>query len=227
MRLLVSYPVRTSFSYGTYGVNAIIGASVVRQNYQGGIQMKAKNSLLITEIAVVSLCLSSCMVTSKEPLSNPDEAKLDEQLLGIWYEEGKSPQEIAYTAFLPLEENRLRVIYISPLGVMQFYGFISKIGDESYLNLRSLQQGYFLSPNDPASYILVHYRINKSKELEISLFSWSFFKEAIKAGLIKGKAEEEEIELTDSTENLAKFVKQNIDQKYLEKKLHVLKKLRR
>lgn len=198
---------------------------------------RSKNSLLFLPVVLLSLCLS-CAVASKNPLGKLEDSKRDERLLGVWYgieQERNDTQEVSYVVFLPLEENRFRVVYIpAEYEVMQFHGFVSRIGDETYLNLVSLQLllGY-TELKDPASYVLVHYRINENGELEISLFSESFFKQAIEAGSIKGELKSEkdtwgtDVELTDNTENLVKFIEQNMKKKYLKKPFIILKKLKK
>ncbi|MDO9575314.1 MAG: hypothetical protein Q7J55_02160 [bacterium] len=198
---------------------------------------RSKNSLLFLPVVLLSLCLS-CAVTSKNPLGKLEDSKRDERLLGGWYgieRERHDTQEVSYVVFLPLRENRFRVVYIpAESEVMQFHGFVSRIGDETYLNLASLQLllGY-IGLIDPDSYVLVHYRINENGELEISLFSESFFKQAIEAGSIKGKLKTEkdlwgtDVELADSTENLIKFIKQNTKKEYLEEPFIILKKLKK
>ena len=194
--------------------------------------MKVISGTSIVAASVIALCLSSCLVTSRNPLGNRDQAKRDERLLGVWYYKVEEPKRIDYVAFLPLEGNRLRMMRISSHDrTLEFHGFVSQIGDQDYLNLVCLQPllGNFRLA-DPASYLFVHYRINKDNELELSLFGESFFKKALKAGAIKGRlildGSADYVELTDSTESLADFVEKNIDQDYLEDPL-VLKKMKK
>ena len=65
------------------------------------------------------------------------------------------------------------------------------------------------------------------------MFNESFFEQAIEAGLIKGELKKEkdvlgtDVRLTDSTENLIKFIEQNMKKEYLNEPFIILKKLKR
>ena len=187
------------------------------------MKARMKRTALSVAMAVALLSLTSCIVTSKNPLSSREEAKMDRRLLGVWYEEGETSGEDAYAMILPFEKNLLKVVYVwydqldavmlPEPNVLVCIAFVSRIGAESYLNLGScIQPGAAVESTD--SYILMHYRIKKHKQLEISFLDTALFAKVVKAGSLEGTVSKEllgGVELTGSTENLAKFVKENAD----------------
>jgi len=135
--------------------------------------MKVMSRVSIAAVTIVALSMSSCLLTSRNSLGSREQAKRDERLLGVWYHQVEEPKGMAYVAFLPLDENRLRMIRVSSdERTLEFHGFVSRIGYQSYLNLVCLQPLYGnFGLADPASYVFLHYKINRDNELELSLFT--------------------------------------------------------
>jgi len=176
--------------------------------------MKKIGILLL--LAVVTISLSSCIL-SENPLGDKADAIVDANLPGIWYAKAKDD---------PSTENYL-VISQGPDGGYSIYGFsqnegltneeyrgyLSNIGNDSYMNLQFVSGGVI-----EKDYIIAQYEINKKGELVISLLSTDFFSKAIKDGVLKGRIPEKGTisTLTDSTENLISFIGKNRKEEYLD-----------
>lgn len=84
----------------------------------------------------LTLVLSACPPTFVHPLSNPQTAKLDSRMVGIW-DAGSSTVTVAANG------NNIDIMIVEDkgdakgLGVTGFNGFASVVGGRTYLNLRS------------------------------------------------------------------------------------------
>lgn len=175
----------------------------------------------------VTLSLSSCIL-SKNPLGDKATAIIDPNLSGIWYAKDKdNPGTESYIAISQDPDGILDAITFSNSEVITdatYRGYISKIGKDHYMNLQSVKDRAV-----SGDYIPVYYTIKQNGELVISFFDEKFFGKAIKNGSLKGTVKKTEGPiLTDSTENIARFIGKNKKEDYLPKdETFVFKNLRK
>ncbi len=162
---------------------------------------------------------------SKNPLSDPLDSKPDARLAGVWRLRGEKEGEVSYYHVGPLGEGL-------PAGVMcvvavthakdgqlkppgQLLIFPTTLGSNTYLNLTGGDEQHLKAIKEEGwksveSYLLLRYRI-EGDHLLVQLMDGDAKKAAIQAKKIKGTLEkrdsgERAVLLTDTTENLARFV---------------------
>ncbi len=209
---------------------------VDRKNETGGLPSAKRRVAALALVGLLAL-VGGC-VTSKNPLSDPDDSRLDPALCGVWVRGagkdaemlivGKSTVTGHPRGFMRIHE----VNYYSTSTTYSHSGdtffFSSTIGDSSYINLLRA------SLVDPATKTPIdlnqtrHYERWKShperwfvfRKYQIkddALSVWEMTTDAaaklVDAGKLKGKVTRdkggrvESVSLTDSTEDLARFLK--------------------
>lgn len=175
-------------------------------------------------LLLLAVMLSSCLIKSENPLGDKASSFVDENLMGVWCSKQKS--ETNYLVVLKRDDGYFQFTYFSNSfkdGV-NYLGYVTVLDGERYLNLRELDLGAE-KPGISDDYSLARYTMKKKNELEIIFFNIEFFKEAITGGLIKGATEP--VKITDTTENLVKFVKnQKHADFYLDKEALVFRKIK-
>ncbi len=210
--------------------------------------MKALQRIAVLAIAILTLSLIGC-VPSKQPLSDPAQSKPDENLFGHWLEKdgddtiiwaiGRA-QLMADQKNAPPGLMRAKPAEINKEGWVDrpwsLLFFVSKIRENSYLNL--FEEKYFdglvKDWNDAKipAYGLIKYRVAGDR-LELWL-QCKRLDEVIEKGLVKGEinwgnkiVKFTTAGLTDTTENLARFMQNGGDRLlYGEKPDRVLTRLR-
>jgi len=188
-------------------------------------------------VLISPLALGSGCVVSDNPLSDPEKATPDEELFGVW--KNADDKGIGYSAVGRVDQRKSRGI---PEGMMKFtncridrktsvvtggtgLGFPTVIGESRYLNIvvlnppatEEFQAGKWTwDKNDLKAYWIVKYQI---KNDQLMLFNGDnvAINEAIRAGKIKGEGNGEGSRLTDTTDNLFRFFKQEGHRIYLPK----------
>jgi hypothetical protein len=88
--------------------------------------------------------LAGCPYESLNPLGNPSESKIDENLLGRWKFEDKEKKESGLITILRFNESELLMVLEEEgkkeRGMMR--GFVTDIDGAQFLNLQDMQGGY-------------------------------------------------------------------------------------
>jgi hypothetical protein len=103
-----------------------------------------------------------------------------------------------------------------------YRGFCSEINGQKYLNLKLISPGKEnQAPAADKNYSLVHYKITGGKKLEITLLKEDGFRQALAKKQLKGSLPEkgEDLVLSDSTENLVRFLRTQDQENLLDKPL--------
>jgi hypothetical protein len=184
--------------------------------------MKALRRCSLFALAGVCLLMASC-VDSKEPISDPQKAKVDPALSGVWRITDTNGNVVYYhigRAGGKLPEGFLRTITASHekngalSGPGKLFAFSSEIGKSRFINLpivagenfdklehsgwdAKLAEGYFLAKYEVQGDTLTVWGFDKNAK-----------RQAIEAGKIKGTIEKtkdggERIYFTDTSENIA------------------------
>jgi hypothetical protein len=173
----------------------------------------------------VAACLFASGCDSKNPLSDPQTSKADERLAGVWRDrsdDGDTYYHVGH-AGEKFPASMMRVVGIKhgkgevePPG--EFLIFPTAIGDKTYLNVVvGTDEKLVKSLDDKGRkavdvdiYTLYRYRFDGDK-LVMHGIDGDAKKKAIKDGKIKGTIEDNSVKFTDTTENLARFVKESDD----------------
>jgi hypothetical protein len=170
-------------------------------------------------IAACSLLLTSCF-DSKVPLSDPQKAKPDDALMGVWRFQSEGG-EINYYHFghagdkLPASLMQVVFVQHTPDGNIrsaELLAFPTTLGGKTYLNVAeaSPEQLKLLEEEGWTGevlheYLILQYQIT-GNTLTIKWIDNEMKKKAIVAGKIKGIIENDQGHFTDTSEHLAKLL---------------------
>jgi len=174
-----------------------------------------KSALKFALGAALCLLLTSCIVTSENPLGSPESAQIDQRLLGDWVAQNgdivhfsaKDAHWMVSVTTPKMPDNSAANNKPEPS-----LFFVTTIGDDTYLNMRSLGEG-----SKKASYTLYRYTITSDQTLHMWAMSQDEMAAAVRSGKLKGTVREQgtagkpphtdvDVYLTDSTEHLVKFI---------------------
>ncbi len=156
-------------------------------------------------------------VESRRPLSDPQQATLDNRPVGTWRTiiNGKQYYLHAGTGNIVGKSNWMEVVLVHPGEKPSFYlhhkiGFVSVLGEQSYFNVANLSvlitQLRGSEPEQLAAaverYDILKYNV-KGDTMDVWAANQKFVRAAIEAGKIKGNG----ATIDDSMENLIGFFK--------------------
>ncbi len=166
------------------------------------MKMSLRRPVIPIMMLVVLLALSACPYTSKVPLSSPDEAKIDPELIGTWVftdEQDKIDHEIPFFAF---NEHEYLIVIHDGKETAYFRAFTTDIEGRKFLNYQELN-----SSGVPGDYGFLFYKVENDvlylRTLEDDLIDRQF----------------------DSSEALCEQVRKNIDNEKLYDDFAVFKRL--
>lgn len=155
-------------------------------------------------------------VESRRPLSDPQQAKIDNRPVGTWRAtlDGKQYYLHAGTGNIVGKSDWMELVLVHPGEKPSFYlhhkiGFVSVIGEQNYFNVANLSvlptQIRGSKPEELAAaverYDILKYEVN-GETMNIWAADQKFVQAAIEAGKIKGHG----ATIEDSTENLIRFI---------------------
>ncbi|MCE0484166.1 MAG: hypothetical protein LV479_08015 [Methylacidiphilales bacterium] len=174
--------------------------------------------------ALLCLLLTSCVVTSDNPLSSPETAKPDPRLVGDWFTKAEGDVfhfTITHGAWMHVvitskADNRPGMIDRKP---EEYDFFPTVIGNETFLNVRLIdkdKQGHPLK-----TYTFLRYSISPDRILRMEMISQDAVAEAVRAGKLKGTIHQDknplmvgqpahpdiDVTLHDSTSRLFAFLR--------------------
>jgi len=181
--------------------------------------------LRLAGLAALCLLFPSCM--SKQPLSDFSQAVVDEQLLGTWvlvddkkdvnyFHIGRPPGNQAPKGFAQVVT--VRFGDRQALSSADAVSFSAIIGDCRYLNLSLIaDKGHRFDPMKPSplGWLFLKYQIDGDRAM-IWAADPRFVKREVKAGKIGGTVNWGGATLTDSSENLARWVAANDSKIFVE-----------
>ena len=160
----------------------------------------------------IALTFSGCLAESTNPLSPPEKAEADNQLAGTWHM--KTEKGEMFVHFIPREPSRMLAIYVEveegKPSASSYTFFTTTIGGNRFMNLQpEPMRGE--ETKDKPKYFFARYEISKGGELTVWLMNEDAAATEIEAGRVRGEVKGEgslkSASLTDTTENLAAFVK--------------------
>ncbi len=193
--------------------------------------MKRKRNVPLVCAALLCLFLASCCLESKNPLSDPQKAKADARLAGVW-RLGEGSDVIYYHVgrlgqkFPKGMMGALAVGYSEDGKLMMDAGrmliFPTTSGESNYLNVGIVDERKWKSSEEKSSeeksseelgwqpeivkeYYILKYQV-KGDTLALQVMNPGVTERAIKTGEIKGKIGDDSGGITDTPENLLRFV---------------------
>ena len=175
--------------------------------------------------------VASCVPPeSKNPLSDPAQAKPDARLVGLWA--GDVDGAVATIQFFPKTGAFLDLVItgndgVKGASVLAFDAFPSTVNGKTYLNLRSKTfQGAYADKFELApAYIFARYDVAKDASITFFPMDDDLVKESVAAGKLKGTVKDGTVTLTASSKELAEYVRA-ADPEKLFKKLGTFRKLK-
>jgi len=182
-------------------------------------------------VMLLSLGTGACYFTSANPL--PKSPAMDKELLGWWKvqpDEKNNPQEQGYFLFLEDKDGYFQAVMVDNLYQYDelYRGFCSEINGQKYLNVKQISLGNEkAAPSADKNYSLIAYKITEGKRLEITLLNEDVFKQALSKQRLKGTLpkKEDDLVLSDTTENLARFFRSQAPGTLLDKPLSPAEKM--
>jgi hypothetical protein len=187
--------------------------------------MKRKRYVPLVCTALLCLLLASCL-DSKSPLSDPQQAKADARLAGVWrLEEGA---DVTYYHVGRLGEGfpkgMMGALWIThseggklAMDAVRTVVFPTTNAESTYLNVGVVDEGKWRASEEKPSkelrwhpeivegYFICKYQV-KGDTLVLQRMDADAKAQAIKSGVIKGRIDENNPIITDTTENLLRFV---------------------
>jgi hypothetical protein len=197
-----------------------------------------KIKILLSALSIILLFSSCKTVTSYYPIDEKTKLSVDAALPGIWY--GIDSNEKIYV-FIRIRKDG----YLDITGADSKFGYDegkimaypSFLEEDRFLNISATNKDsekIDLTKN----YLFLHYQIkNNNNTIELRNLNFDFFVDAVNKKLIKGEVKystgrdkkiqkPEDVILSDTSENIRKFLKENNKEKYLEEKKMILNRLK-
>ena len=186
-----------------------------------------KSPTFPTLLATACIFFSGCFDESINPLSSPQTSVIDPRLEGdyqLLIKNGEGKKEPSYWHFRyrsdtdpatgkPRPTHWLEILQVNhgevgSFEIANYRGLATKMGEQNYLSFSFCSKTE--PEKEPTNYGFVRYELNKDGDLQVWLMNDTAFRDAVKAGKISGKVgggdEGPTFKLTDTTENLVKFI---------------------
>jgi hypothetical protein len=199
--------------------------------------MNSLNFLRIACVALLGIGLCACPpVTSKTPVGTTVKAVRDPALAGVWRGKVADGEAVSYFTFLPQDDGTYSVVLVTQPSAKDNGGFgvfgvqTVTLGRLHYINAREI-----IDENKPAkgtmadNAIPLLYRLEGDNTLALYMMDEDATRAAIKAGKIKGTAEEGQfgdVTLTASPGELDAYMASPAARALFTKPLVVLKKVK-
>jgi len=160
---------------------------------------------------------SGCAPMSVNPLSDPATAEIDPRLIGVWY-----PQDTeggrGYVHFVESKDKGwLDVVIIDykksgGVGIETFQMFTTKLGQRYFMNIIERPLTEEEKKNEDEKYHLIFYEFSDGN-LSFRFMTAELVAQSIERGELKGTAVKtkwtKDVTITDTTENLARYLLQS------------------
>ena len=163
------------------------------------------------------LLLTSCVVTSDNPLSSPDTAHVDQALVGDWF--GKKDQDTFHFSVTNVPWMHVVITHKQADQKPDEYDFFpTVIGNNTFLNVVLIGKDDQGHPTK--SYVFVRYLISSDHVLRRWMMSRDAMAAAVRAGRLKGTVHQDknpmmvgdpphpdvDVTLQDTSVNMVKFI---------------------
>mgnify|MGYP001419404272 CR=1 FL=1 len=175
------------------------------------------NSFAIRRAAALVILLVTCSICgcfdSKQPLSDPEQARIHTELLGVWIWKGSEVKDDEWTIAAAGEgfpKGMLRITAFQDDKTETLFAFSTKLGDDYYLNIVSFKDEVVPKQWDRKQvdhFTLMPYSIARNT-FTATLLDDAFLTKAIRDGALSGKlssGKDKESYLTATTQELRTF----------------------
>ncbi len=197
-----------------------------------------KIKILLSVVSILFLFSTCKTVTSDNPIDIKNKSSIDAALPGLWY--GLDSNEKVYV-FIRIRKDG----YLDITGADssfkydegKIFAYPSFLGEEKFLNINATtsdSQKLDLSKN----FIFINYQIkDNNNTIELRQMKFEFFVDAVEKKLIKGEVKYStskdkkiktpaDVIISDTSENIRKFLKGNKKENYLEVKKMILNRIK-
>jgi hypothetical protein len=195
--------------------------------------------IIISILFILFLFFNSCKsVTSDNPIDAKTKLSADEALPGIWY--GLDSKEKIHVLIRIRRDGYLDITGADSsfkYDEGKIFAYPSYLGEERFLNINATtndSQKLDLTKN----FLFLHYQVkNNNNTIELRNMKFDFFVDAVTKKLIKGEVKYStsrdkktkvpaDVILSDTSENIRKFLKENNKENYLENKVMILNRVK-
>jgi hypothetical protein len=163
------------------------------------------------------LLLTSCVVTSDNPLSPPDTARVDQALVGNWF--GKKDQDTFHFSVTNAPWMHVVITHKQADQKPDEYDFFpTVIGKNTFLNV--VLVGKDDNGHTNKAYVFVRYTIDRNRVLQMWRMSQDAAAAAVRAGKLKGTVHQDknpmmvgdpphpdvDVTLQDTSANMVKYI---------------------
>jgi len=169
----------------------------------------------LVSIFICIMLIWGCIPYSDNPITEPDEEKIDTAIFGSWF--WNDAQDSGYIHIGRDEDTRMMRLVMSEfdkhgqLKVSEFLGHTSTLAGKTYMNLKWVRP----AGDQPGGFLLVKYAM-RPDALGLAVMSPGAVEEAIKSSALEGKLKKgnltSEIRITAVSRQLQRFIQLN-DQK--------------
>ena len=158
------------------------------------------------------VAFSGCVAESEHPLSDPETAKYDTRLEGVW--RSTFDGEVVYLHFGNRDDVSMDIITVEhmkcgSISSVEYTMFQTVIDKTHYMNVQNKD-----SEQRKGGYIFVKYDVSEKNTLTLWLIDTERIIKAIENGTIKGEIKTKKwsdtIKITDTTPNLIKYIRSDM-----------------
>lgn len=118
-----------------------------------------KKVLLSGMILAISIFLCGCPFESEYPLSIPETAQLDRDLIGTWKFMNPEKEEVATITISPFNDHELIIISIEEnKNISAYRAFVTCLNGEKFLNVQEIDQS-----EDKRHWLFVNYSLTGNR----------------------------------------------------------------
>lgn len=186
---------------------------------------------------IIIFAFSSCKtVTSVNPIDLKTKSSVDQTLPGLWY--GYEDKEKTYVMIRTQSDGYLNITGTDAdfkYDEGKIIAYPSILGDYRFLNILSTSRDS--DKIDPTKgYFFLFYQIKNSNTIELRNLNFNYFVNAVEKKKIKGEVKYSvsadkksktpaDVILSDTSENIRKFFRENKKDDLLEKKIMILNRI--
>lgn len=167
-----------------------------------------KNIVILLLLLSVLFC-SSCIVTFENPLSGSQPSRVNKSMLGKW--KSVEEEKVVFELFNSNSETILKLFEENGKNEKIIFSVSEvEIGNSNYFSLKIIDE------DNPNTFIIAKYVI-KNDEMTVWLLSKEKINELIEKGKLQGRKKDYgEISVSDSSEELKKFLESEESQNLFE-----------
>ena len=159
-------------------------------------------NLLFMLAVLISLC--SCLDIWVNPISDVQDAQIDERLIGTWFDKNDSASEMIH--IYEIDQHSVYLYSVTPKNRCDLdYNevHVSKVDGRSFMNLRTFD----CSTKEFSRYWILEYEFKDKNELIFYHINYDFVEEAIENKRLSGNKTAQDTVVTATSPEIREFIK--------------------